>query len=215
MKKGVTPLLLAATVMLLAGCNHSSSIKKAIEKQLEQYPESRVQDIYKCFCQDNLGPGHLITNREAAEVYLMQELQLCREEFESGIIERPQNIFVPVGDKHNYVRVDLCAVLDSLISAEALLEAFVQSANEGKTVSDAQWKRKWAAVATVIRKDYLYIPDSERDLAAIDSLLAAGHFILHHSPAYSKAYHPHYRIISSDLLATCLPPADKKADAGR
>ena len=108
------------------------------------------------------------------------------------------------------MRVDLCAVLDSLISAEALLVSFVQSANEGKTVSDAQWKRKWAAVATVIRKDYLYIPDSERDLAAIDSLLAAGHFILHHSPAYSKAYHPHYRIISSDLLATCLPPAEEK-----
>ncbi|MBQ1680510.1 MAG: hypothetical protein II068_05335, partial [Bacteroidales bacterium] len=39
-----------------------AAIASAIARQLQEYPESRVQDIYKSFCQDNLGPEHLIPN---------------------------------------------------------------------------------------------------------------------------------------------------------
>lgn len=34
------------------------SQKAAIARQLHDYPETRVQDIYKSFCQDYLGPEH-------------------------------------------------------------------------------------------------------------------------------------------------------------
>ena len=41
---------------------------------------------------------------------------------------------------------------------------------------------------------------SEEDLAAIDSLITAGHLILHHSEAFSKSYNPHYRIVDRQIF---------------
>ena len=192
-------IIFVSFLLLLASCQGAGT-REAISRQLEMYPESRVQDIYKSFCQDNLGPGHLIPNKEAARTYLTEELRRYREDLDSARYQKPQQRAVPVGDRGNYVRVDLSVVLDSLVSADALLDAFVRSANEGPTVSPEEWKAKWATVSAVIRKSFPDIPDADRDLAAIDSLLACGHLILHHSPDYNEAYHPHYRIVSKDII---------------
>ena len=199
---------IAAAVFLLllaAGCR-PDPVREAIAQQLELYPESRVQDVYKNFCQDQLGPGHLIPNLEAAKAYLLSELQAYREDLDSARYARPAERFVQVGVDGNYVRVDLSVVLDSLVSAEALLDAFVRSANEGKTLSEDAWRAKWASVAKVLRRDFPGIPDAESELAAIDSLMGAGHLILHHSPAFSEAYHPHYRIVARDIFENELKP---------
>lgn len=195
-------------LMLLCGCRPDAT-RSAIASQLEQYPQSRVQDIYKSFCQDNLGPGHLIPYREAARSYFMSELESYQADLDSARYDKPALRYVPVGDEGNFVRVDLSAVLDGLVDAETLLDAFVRSANEGKVVTEEEWKAKWASVAAVLRKDFTYIPDAGRDLAAIDSLMAAGHLILHHSHEFEEAYHPHYRIISRDIFEKEL-----KAQAG-
>jgi hypothetical protein len=174
--------------------------REAIRQQIRQYPETRVQDIYKSFCQDCLGPGHLIPNPDAARAYLMEELQAYREDLDSGRYEIPAERCVSVGDAGNYIRVDLSVVLDSLVDAETLLDAFVRSANEGKTLSEEAWRAKWVSVANVIRKDFPALPDAEADLAAIDSLMAEGHYILHHSPIFEQTYHPHYRIVARDIF---------------
>ena len=199
---------IAATVFLLllvAGCR-PDPVREAISRQLQLYPESRVQDIYKSFCQDNLGPGHLIPNPEAAKSYLLSELQAYREDLDSARYDRPAERFVPVGDAGNYVRVDLSVVLDSLVDADALLDAFVRSANEGKRLSEDAWKARWASVSKVIRRGFPDLPGAEEDLAAIDSLMGAEHLILHHSPVFSEAYHPHYRIVARDIFESELKP---------
>ena len=72
-------LLLAVLLCMLASCQQDPT-RSAIEGQLQQYPASRVQDIYKSFCQDNLGPEHLIPNPDAARNYLHRELQEYRDE---------------------------------------------------------------------------------------------------------------------------------------
>lgn len=41
-------------LLLMLGCQPSAT-EQAIRRQLEDYPQSRVQDIYKSFCQDKLG----------------------------------------------------------------------------------------------------------------------------------------------------------------
>ena len=199
---------IAATVFLLllaAGCR-PDPVREAISRQLQLYPESRVQDIYKSFCQDHLGPGHLILNPEAAKAYLLSELQAYREDLDSARYVRPSERFVPVGDTGNYVRVDLSVVLDSLVDADVLLDAFVRSANEGKKLSEDAWKAKWASVSKVIRRGFPDLPEAEDDLAAIDSLMSAGHLILHHSPVFNETYHPHYRIVARDIFENELKP---------
>ena len=195
-------LTLAAVALACMTACGGDPIRKAVADQLRQYPASRVQDIYKNFCQDNLGPGHLVANPEAARAYLMSELETYREELAAGLYKKPELRFLPVGDKGNYIRVDLSVVLDGMISAEDLLDALVRSTNDGPKATEEAWIAKWNSVAAVLRRDFPDIPDASRDLAEIDSLVAQGHLVLHHSDAFSQAYNPHYRIISRDILAS-------------
>ena len=195
----IRTLLCLGFLLGLAACQ-SSGIENAIRRELRDYPESRVQDIYKGFCQDNLGPGHLIPNPKMAREYLLEEIAVYREDLDSLRYAPADQPCHPVGDQGNYVRVDLSVVLDGRISEEALLDAFVRSANSGKKATPEEWTRKWALVAQVIRKDFPDIPGVEEDLRTLDSLVAAGSFIVHHSQAYCEAYHPHYRIVAKDIF---------------
>ena len=197
-------LSLVLALPILAACQ-SVSTREAIARQLALHPESRVQDIYKSFCQDNLGPAHLIPNPETARNYLQSELAAYRADVDSGKYPIPVRRFEPVGDKGNYVRVDLSVVLDSLVSEDTLLDAFVRSASSGRKMTPEQWRKKWLKVAAVIRHDFPDIPECEKDLRQIDSLMAEGHYILHHSPAFNAACHPHYRIIARPVFETIFP----------
>ena len=190
---------------LLLGCQPSAT-EQAITQQLLDYPESRVQDIYKNFCQDNLGPGHLIPDPQSAKNYLEYELRTFREDLDSARYDAPGILYYPVGDKGNYVRVDLRVVLDGLVSEDVYLEAFVRSANEGNRLTDKQWVAKWKEVEKVIRKEFPDIPDALEELEAIDSYVEKGELIFHHSEAFSKAYNPHYRIISREIFEKEIKP---------
>ena len=197
--------LLLFPLFVLLSCQPSAE-KAAIARQLQDYPESRVQDIYKSFCQDNLGPEHLIPNPDAARNYLVSELETFRDDLASHRYEAPQRMYYPVGDQGNYVRVDLYAVLSGLVSEEKLLDAFVRSANEGSKVSPEEWVAKWNGIAAIIRKDFSDIPGAEEDLARIDVLVKEGDLILHHSDAFGEAYQPHYRIVARDIFEAELKP---------
>ena len=196
-------------LFLFLGCQPSSE-KTAIERQLRDYPESRVLDIYKSFCQDNLGPGHMIPDARSAKNYLEYELQTFREDLDSARYDAPEIMYYPVGNKGNYVRVDLSVVLDGLVDKEVFLDAFVRSANEGKRLTEERWVAKWKQIEKIIRKDFPNIPDAKEDLETIRSYLDKDELILHHSEAFSKAYNPHYRIIARDIFEKELKPRIEK-----
>ena len=192
-------------LLLFLGCQ-SSPEKEAIARQLRDYPNTRVQDIYKSFCQDNLGPGHLIPDSVAARNYLISELRSFQEDLDSARYEAPTIMYYPVGDEGNYVRVDLSVVLDGLVKEDIYFDAFVRSANEGKRSTEEQWVAKWKAIEKVIRNDFPNIPDATKDLEMIDSHVEQGDLIMHHSQAFGDAYHPHYRIIARDIFESELKP---------
>ena len=200
-------LILAFLLPLLAAsaCRPSET-ELAIRHQLIDFPESRAQDFYKSFCQDNLGPEHLIPDPAAAARYLQDELRTYQEDLDSARYDAPELQYYPVGDQGNYIRVDLSVILDSLIDEKAFLDAFVQSANEGKKASEEEWVQKWQQVALRLRKGQTDIPELDKDLATLDSLMAGGHYIMRHSDAFRDAYHPHYRIIARDIFNTDLKP---------
>lgn len=192
----------------LYGCQmpHEKSIRNAIEQQLLEYPESRVQDIYKSFCQYNLGPGHLIPDPSYAADYLREELRTYKDDLNNHLYDAPVKPYCQVGDQGNYIRVDLSVVLDSLASEEAFLDAFVRSANEGTVITKEDWRKMWQVVSRILRKDFKGIPNLDEDIHALDSLLAEGQYIMHHSREFSDAYHPHYRIISRNIFTDELMP---------
>lgn len=201
-------LLTLAAVLLVSGCRgpFEPTPRDFIELELVAYPESRAQDIYKSFCQDNLGPEHLIPNPTTAANYLQEELQTYQEDLDSLRYKAPAKRYDFVGDQCNYVRVDLSVILDGLVAEETFLDAFIRSANEGKRATEEEWVKKWKEVSKILRKDFKDIPDLDQDLHTLDSLVAECHYIMHHSQAYRDAYHPHYRIIARDIFLDEMRP---------
>ena len=75
----------AAAAVVSCGSSEEAAIRQAISYQLSVFPESSAQDVYKNFCQDNLGPGHLIPNPDNASSYLKRELSEYKEDLDKGL----------------------------------------------------------------------------------------------------------------------------------
>lgn len=201
MKKKVKALAAAIVLLSSAACNTGNGYFATVGQMLEKHPAMTLQDIYKSFYQDRFGPGHMISDRASAMEYLQYELSL--EDCSEADIE-----IEAVGDEGNYLRIPLGLVKNGTISRELLLDAFLLSA-EGTQTDKEAWKAEWphiAAAAAEYRIDGL-----GSDLRSLDSLLAlpGGDYAVHHSRAYSEAYHPHYRIVSrpvyEEMIAPLLP----------
>ena len=173
---------------------HSLAIREAIERQMAIYPESTLQDVYKSFYQDRFGPGHMISDTASARSYLMREL--------AEMSDTLAVYYEPTGSEGRFVRVYLSAVADSLITAEQLLDAFIQSANEVQE-PQTEWATEWEDIVGVIRKYDLKVNDFEA-LQPVLAEAAQNHQAVHHSQAYREVYHPHYRIVEREVLQKIL-----------
>lgn len=170
-------------------------LRHAIEHQLAVYPQSTLQDVYKAFYQEHFGPEHMITDTAAVRKYLDHELTVMGD-------ERGALYYEPIGLEGNYVRVYLKAVKDNLITAQELLQAFLDSA-AARQEPDVEWAAKWNTIVEVIDAIKPGFGDSERDLLHKASLENQA---VHHSRAYNAAYHPHYRIIHRNIFELLLKP---------
>lgn len=189
------PLILAV-ILGFSACSQgivvdSKAVKAAVATQMESFPESRLQDLYKSFFQDRFGPGHIISDRQSALDYIRSELA------SADTLMGPRT--ETCGWQGNYVRVNLSVIADGLMTAEELTDALMGSAKEVREEDIEGWKSEWSAILAIIEKDYPDIPGLQEDKARIDELLASGQYAYHHSDAYNAAYHPHYRIIASNL----------------
>ncbi|MBQ6254219.1 MAG: hypothetical protein IJK05_06180 [Bacteroidales bacterium] len=188
------PLLVITLVLSSCGQRivDPKAVRKAVSVQMESFPESRLQDLYKSFFQDRFGPGHIINDRQSAKDYILSELA------SADTLTGPRT--EPCGWEGNYVRVNLSVVADGLMTADQLTDALMASAKEVTDEDIERWKAEWSEIAAIIEKEYPDIPDLREEKARIDELLASGQYAWHHSAAYNAAYHPHYRIIASELL---------------
>jgi len=194
-------LLAMALIIILTACRQKhEGIKQAVVNQLELYPESTLQDIYKSFFQDEFGPGHLLDDTAGARQYLEYEL--------ANMISRGNYRVEPCGAGGNFYRVPLDLVKDGRISFEEYFSAFMASASSFKTPEVKVWSGKWDRIVEEIEKMDLSIKGFEEDKARLRQMLAGGEFVVHHSALYSKLYDPHYRIIGSDR-AKALPKPDQ------
>jgi hypothetical protein len=177
---------------VLVGCTPNSGfqhkVRKSVIIQLNTYPESTLQDLYKNFFQDKFGPGHIISDTVAAKAYLDEELS----EFETSVNPEVE----PTGWENNYMRVNLSLLKKGVIPKQPFFDAFIKSANTAQMPEIESWNSEWARILKVIETMNLDLPKFTQDKAMIDSLLAAGKYAVHHSQVFEAAYQPHYRIVS-------------------
>lgn len=190
--------------LLASSCHQKEqeqTLQGAIERQMDTYPEARLQDIYKSFYQDHFGPGHLITDTAMVRHYLYSELS-------ENDVSYPV-YYEPTGKEGRFVRVFLSAVTDSLISAEELMDAFVRSANEFQE-PQTEWVTEWNEILSTIRENEIYVEGFDEDEPALTEA-AKNHLAMHHSRAFNAAYHPHYRIVRRDIFEKELLPKLEKS----
>lgn len=189
-QKSILLTLLITTYHILHSISLAAqplTIQQAIESQLQQYPKSTLQDIYKSFFQDEFGPGHLAPDSTGAANYLEYEL--------AKMVSRRNHSAEPCGTGENFCRAPLDLVKDSIIPKEVFLSAFLESARGFREPNLDTWKIKWTQILDEISKMNLNLPGFDVDKKNLDEMLKSGEYVVHHSQIYSEAYDPHYRIM--------------------
>ena len=183
-----------------------TEIREAVERQLNDYPSSSLLDLYKSFFQDNFGPGHLAPDSLVARANLEKELAEAGE-FDNAYYE-------PTGMGDNFYRVSLKVLADSIVPFDTYFDAFYSSIKDVKPVDVEKWRAQWTDIAEVIDRMNLDLPDYKRDASTIDSLLNAGGYVWHHSPAYNAQYSPHYRLIRKEIFQSRILPLIESRQEG-
>ncbi len=197
MKTLITLLLIAmGTFMSSAQEIDKMALRMAVERQLAVYPQSTLQDVYKAFYQEHLGPEHMIADTAAVRSYLYYELSTMGD-------ERGNLYYEPIGLDGDYVRVYLKAVKDGLITAGELLQAFIDSA-AARQEPGVEWTCMWDAVVQAVDEVKPGLGSAaEREALREASVKKQA---VHHSSAYNDAYHPHYRIVHHTIFEMLLKP---------
>lgn len=178
----------------------AQAVERFVTGLLEQYPKARLLDIYKSCFQDYMGAEHLVGDTASARAYLEQELA------ETVIDDLQPWYYEPCGIDGSHVRVSLRAIKEGHVGADALLNAFIASANGGERPSVEQWATRWHEIIEVIDEMGLTLPDYEQDKQFLENVLSQGKYAISHSPDYREAYTPHYRIVRRDIFDRDIKP---------
>ena len=184
-------LLLVAPLVDMQAVN-KKQVRLAVSRQMQQYPASTLQDIYKNFFQDRFGPGHIVADTARAGAYLREELKQVKH------LDVP--MYEASGERAAYYRVSLAAIKSGLVSYEVFFSAFIRSVTALPGVDVSDWAKEWASIEKIIRSMSLDLPNYEEDARAIEALLAQGYYAVHHSKVYNLHYQPHYRLIEKKIF---------------
>jgi hypothetical protein len=204
--KQLTIAIVASMIMLCACTNKSSKITEAHDERttfitefLTHYPHATLQDIYKGEFQDQFGPSHLITNREAVKNYIIRELSLA-DTLGGTYCE-------PCGWQGRYWRVNLSVIRDCLLTTDEFVDAFIASSPDTIPILSQAWLEEWSCMQRLTHKLYPQLKDYAADSANIARLHSENNYVMHHSRAFNTHHHPHYRIMRRDIVEQIILPA--------
>ena len=197
MKKGLL-LSIALIMSIVISAQESGedqlSIEGFVNRQMQNYPKSRLLDIYKSCFQDYMGAEHLLSDRQRVKAYLDEELNT------TSLDDLMPWYYEPCGIDSSYYRVSIKTIKEGFITEDQLLDAFIRSANSETRPSVESWSNRWHMIIGTIDRMKLDMPNYQEDKQLIDSVLSVGKYAISHSPDYREAYHPHYRIVERNIF---------------
>jgi hypothetical protein len=162
-----------------------------LSNQIQRYPCLAIQDLYKLIFQASFGSEHAVVDRAAAGRWLERELRELAPGPEEPSID-------PISADGRVVRINLRPYLMAQGNLAALLDAFVQTAREYRG-TEAALHRYWHDAEYMAAAGLL--PFAREALQGFFAQMQAADFpAVHHSPAYTTAYHPAYRVVLSEFL---------------
>jgi hypothetical protein len=152
----------------------------------KRYPEMEIQDLYKLAYQAALGPEHAAGDPTGARDYLQRELENLGEGPDEPLLD-------PISSDGDLVRVHLRPYLESGGDPDALLDAFVRTANEfhgSVRVLETYWDDA--------RQTGLWpLPPMNEFFT---KLKMGGYSPVRHSEKFRRLYRPAYRVILRKLI---------------
>lgn len=164
-----------------------NEIIQIVKKHLKMYPLMQEEDIYKLVHQSFFGPAHYVDDAVWAKKYLLNEAELCKEEY-------PEIIDIGGG----YYRYTLANDKKYL---ETLCEAFIKSANTFNQNKDGFKELLDAVGASLTNKEL-----KKKFLNLAEELSNFDYLAISHSQIYRENYHPHYRIVFKDYVKNIILP---------
>ena len=197
MKKGLL-LSIALIMSIVISAQESGedqlSIEGFVNIQMQNYPKSRLLDIYKSCFQDYMGAEHLLSDRQRVKAYLDEELNT------TSLDDLMPWYYEPCGIDSSYYRVSIKTIKEGFITEDQLLDAFIRSANSETRPSVESWSNRWHMIIGTIDRMKLDMPNYQEDKQLVDSVLSVGKYAISHSPDYREVYHPHYRIVERSIF---------------
>ena len=197
MKKGLL-LSIALIMSIVISAQESGedqlSIQGFVNRQMQNYPKSRLLDIYKSCFQDYMGAEHLLSDRQRVKAYLDEEMNT------TSLDDLMPWYYEPCGIDSSYYRVSIKTIKEGFITEDQLLDAFIRSANSETRPSVESWSNRWHTIIGTIDRMKLDMPNYQEDKQLIDSVLSVGKYAISHSPDYREVYHPHYRIVERSIF---------------
>ena len=197
MKKGLL-LSIALIMSIVISAQESGedqlSIQGFVNRQMQNYPKSRLLDIYKSCFQDYMGAEHLLSDRQRVKAYLDEELNT------TSLDDLMPWYYEPCGIDSSYYRVSIKTIKEGFITEDQLLDAFIRSVNSETRPSVESWSNRWHMIIGTIDRMKLDMPNYQEDKQLIDSVLSVGKYAISHSPDYREVYHPHYRIVERSIF---------------
>ena len=197
MKKGLL-LSIALIMSIVISAQESGedqlSIEGFVNRQMQNYPKSRLLDIYKSCFQDYMGAEHLLSDRQRVKAYLDEEMNT------TSLDDLMPWYYEPCGIDSSYYRVSIKTIKEGFITEDQLLDAFIRSANSETRPSVESWSNRWHMIIGTIDRMKLDMPNYQEDKQLIDSVFSVGKYAISHSPDYREVYHPHYRIVERSIF---------------
>jgi hypothetical protein len=185
MKKGLL-LSIALIMSIVISAQESGedqfSIEGFVNRQMQNYPKSRLLDIYKSCFQDYMGAEHLLSDRQRVKAYLDEEMNT------TSLDDLMPWYYEPCGIDSSYYRVSIKAIKEVFITEDQLLDAFIRSANSETRPSVESWSNRWHMIIGTIDRMKLDMPNYQEDKQLIDSVLSVGKYAISHSPDYREVY---------------------------
>ncbi len=162
-----------------------------------RYPLMTLDDLYKLIHQASMGSEHAVTDTASAREWLSREIAQLGEGPDEPILH-------PLTPDSGIVRVHLRPFLEAGGDPEALLDAFIRTANL-YAGSLQELKRRWSVALRMAEEGSLaFGPSSMKEYLAAKE--AEGFPAIHHSGAYAAAYRPAYRVVARPFLPPGLMP---------
>lgn len=157
----------------------------------------QLQDVYKLLYQGCLGVGHLLSNEQEALTSLQQELSQMAGGIEGELLWEAISPDDAVG------RVNLRPFKERGLDGEALSRGLLAFAFSPP--GDVHMlARNWSIVGSLIEGAELGF--DMKDYRRLTACILEGNYpAMHHSRAYSDAYHPAYRILSGEIFRSLFP----------